>query len=270
MSTLPPLWLRFCNDYTPFVTECQHAVAKSQQWLYGGDMKEGFGARLRVFREQKGLGTKEVGHAVGRSKAWVSRLETGQSKEEPTYTEVVLLAKCLGVSPDELVGLPLDDDTRRMAEIGKEVLGMVERRNLYNVRPVPFVREGRRLPVVNAIAASQLWNEERQVEEMVVVPEMLLQGVADPAAFVVVGDCLRDKGIVTGDYLIVDRANKEPRDGEIVAASVNGEQTAKVFYHVGNTIELRPASAGYETIVVTARDECEIIGVYVARFGKGG
>ncbi len=248
--------------------------------------KLSFGHRLqairqgRLIRQGPEIGVRELARASGVSATAISEAENGRQwvKKLPSYDDLRGLARALGVTIAQLVGeddVPaspplVDRETRELAEIGKEVLGMVERRNLYNVRPVPFAREGRRLPVVNAIAASQLWNEERQVEEMVVVPEMLLQGVTDPAAFVVVGDCLKDKGIVTGDYLIVDRTNKEPRDGEIVAASVNGEQTAKVFYRVGNTIELRPASTGYETIVVTPRDECEIIGVYVARFGKGG
>ncbi len=219
---------------------------------------------------------KELAHVAGKTEGWVSRLETGQINDEPSYSVIVKWSEMLGVSPDELAGVPLSEDTRHMAVIGKEVLELVERRSrpdLANiVRVDPTQVTSARVPVVNAVAASELMRHERQVEETIMVPAAALEGATTPVAFIIVGDCLRGQGLVTGDYLIVDAANTDPRDGEIVAARVNGEETAKCFYRVGDTIELLPDADGYEPIVVTERDELEIIGVYVGHIhiGKRG
>lgn len=278
-------------------------LEKMQPCPYPGFMEKDFGARLRAFREGRGLGLKELAHAAGRSESWLSRVETGESKDDPPYGVVLRLAKRLGIHPDELglsesyaviekqVGqgrsLPngtaspparvrvnegassydaeYDAETRRLEELAKGLHNVVELRNQTRVRSVVIAPAMVTIPVTNPLSASDATEHGSQVEEQIAVPADQVAGVRQPLAFRVVGNCLVMRGIVTGDHLIVDGANTEPRNGQIVAARVNGLETAKIFCRIDDeTVELQPSLPDYPTI--TARrghDELVIIGVFV-------
>ncbi len=252
-----------------------------------------FGERLRRLREARGLSQRALARLVGKSSPWITQLETGQRwrGKLPPHDDLRDLAEVLGVTVDTLVGAteppndrygpdqaltPPRDETQELAEFGREVMQLARQRiqsNVVRVDPTALSEAtSARVPVRNAVAASELMRHERQVEETIMVPAELLARARQPEAFVVVGDCLREELIGPGDYLIVDAANQDPRDGDIVVARVNGEETAKVFFRVGDTVELRPANPKFKPIVVTERDELEIVGVYVGvlRVGRGG
>jgi SOS-response transcriptional repressor LexA len=225
-------------------------------------------ARLRAGLSQEGLGGM-MRHKV--SYGTVSNWEGGKVGVDLPLLEEI--ARILDQPLQYFTGQAVPRRDTEMEALGKEVVRLIERRGLANVvRADPTQVTGARVraPVVNAIAASELMRHDRQIEETIAVPEEIAKRAQDPVAFIVVGECLRGELIASGDYLIVDQANKEPCDGEIVAARVNGEETAKCFYRMGDgRIELRPAGPGFETIVVTERDEFEIIGVYVGVIRAG-
>jgi SOS-response transcriptional repressor LexA len=243
--------------------ENEHAVRRRRE----------IGARIRTARLSAGLSQEGLGGMLtppvtnGTISNW-ERAET--SVDIPTLED---LARVLDQPLQYFTGQAVPRRDTEMEAFGKEVVRLIERRGLANiVRADPTQVTGARVraPVVNAIAASELMRHDRQIEETIAVPEEIAKRAQDPVAFIVVGECLRGELIASGDYLIVDQANKEPCDGEIVAARVNGEETAKCFYRLGDgRIELRPAGPGFETIVVTERDEFEIIGVYVGVIRAG-
>lgn len=73
------------------------------------------------------------------------------------------------------------------------------------------------------------------------------------------GDSLSGRGVLSGDYLVVDRA-RTPRDGDIVLAIVDGAFAAKVVEHDrGGRMLLTSAHPAYPPI--PWRDGCEIWGV---------
>lgn len=63
----------------------------------------------------------------------------------------------------------------------------------------------------------------------------------------VVGDSMRDAGIVEGDMVIVERG-KDPRNGDIVVAQVDSEWTLKYFIKRGRNVFLRAANKNYPDI----------------------
>jgi repressor LexA len=66
------------------------------------------------------------------------------------------------------------------------------------------------------------------------------------------GDSMIEDHICAGDYVLVERA-QTARDGEIVVALVNGEETTlKRIYREGDKTRLQPANAAMEPIVVPA------------------
>ncbi len=231
------------------------------------------GDKLKELRLQRGLTQEELEERSSVSQGTISGLESGR-QERTSYENMRKLADALEVSVNVFLraaGLmdeepsqtfELSEDERRALELGRQMLELVERQRPRRARAVP-AGDVVRLPVRDAIAADRADRQDGQVEDTVEVPRWMVAGAGEPVVFRVAGDCLRDLGIWRGDLLIVDTANREPQQGEVVAVSLNGEETAKCFYRVGDRVELRPASPGYKTIMVTDQDELEIIGVYV-------
>lgn len=57
-----------------------------------------------------------------------------------------------------------------------------------------------------------------------------------------------DAGIQEGDLVIAERTAREPKDGEIVIAEVDGGWTMKYFKKKGNKVWLEPANKSYSPI----------------------
>ena len=78
-------------------------------------------------------------------------------------------------------------------------------------------------------------------------------GKGDTFALQVSGESMIDDHIMSGDYVLVERAQKA-QDGEIVVALVDGrEATLKRFYHQSDgRIRLQPANASMQPILVDA------------------
>lgn len=87
--------------------------------------------------------------------------------------------------------------------------------------------------------------------------------VKHPAAtfFVrVTGDSMIEKGIHSGDLLIVDRS-LEPKDRSIIIAVLDGELTVKQLEKRKGKLRLLPANKNYEPLEVSEQQSFEIWGV---------
>jgi len=87
--------------------------------------------------------------------------------------------------------------------------------------------------------------------------------VKHPAAtfFVrVTGDSMVEKGIHSGDLLIVDRS-LDPKDGSIVIVVLDGEHTVKQLEKRKGKLRLLPANKNYEPLEVSEPQSLEIWGV---------
>lgn len=77
------------------------------------------------------------------------------------------------------------------------------------------------------------------------------------------GDSMRDAALYDGDLLFVD-PSKEPQNGEIIVALVNGEPTVKRYYRENGTVTLKPENKKYEPIVVdTYTDQFRVVGTVI-------
>ena len=76
------------------------------------------------------------------------------------------------------------------------------------------------------------------------------------------GDSMRDAGIFDGDMVVVDRSI-EPREGDFVAACVDGEFTLKEYRYdaATNTVLLIPHNPEFPVIKVTEEESFIIWGV---------
>lgn len=90
--------------------------------------------------------------------------------------------------------------------------------------------------------------------------EYLIPRKASTFIFTVVGDSMKDIGILDGDQVTVDRSI-EARHGHIVIAVVNQEYTIKKLYRRGGITELRPENPAYAPIRFAEHDELQVWGV---------
>jgi repressor LexA len=102
------------------------------------------------------------------------------------------------------------------------------------------------LPLVGMIAAGEPI-EAIEENETIGVPADL---VRDENAYVlkVKGTSMIDEGILSGDYVVVER-NHSPHNGDVVVALLNNAYvTLKKFYRETNRIRLQPANATMKPI----------------------
>ena len=76
------------------------------------------------------------------------------------------------------------------------------------------------------------------------------------------GDSMVEMGIMDGDFVAV-HPQEVAENGQTVIAEVNGSITIKKYIGNGNHIELRPANAAMQPLMVTEVDDFHIRGVLV-------
>jgi len=123
-------------------------------------------------------------------------------------------------------------------------------------------RPARFVPLVGDIAAGRPLLAAESVEEAFPIP---LDWVGDDGTLFMLnvkGDSMVDAGILDGDYVVV-RQQKEARNGEIVAALVDGEEaTVKRLFRSGGRVVLHPENSALDDMVFD--EGVELLGVVIA------
>ncbi len=133
-------------------------------------------------------------------------------------------------------------------------------------RSAPYTDDRlREVPLVGRIAAGSPILATEDIETIMPLPEELVG--SDPVFMLEVrGDSMIDAGILDGDYVVV-RRQPDARDGEIIAALVDGEEaTVKRLKREGGKVVLIPENPALEPMVF--EDGVEIIGKVVSVLRK--
>ncbi len=101
-----------------------------------------------------------------------------------------------------------------------------------------------------------------QVENVLDINDLVVKNPASTFFVRVEGDSMVGAGIFSGDVLVVDRS-KDPEDGVIVVAAVNGELLVKRLSIEDRTALLMSENEQYAPIAVGDGEECFIWGVVV-------
>ena len=124
------------------------------------------------------------------------------------------------------------------------------------------------LPLVGRIAAGEPLFSESRIERSLHVSRWLFRLKPDYLVRVV-GDSMRDEGILDGDLVGV-HATPVARHGQVVAARVEGERfTIKRLYWKGDVIRLLPNSPGYQPIDPDPSEDFAIEGLFAGLL-RGG
>ena len=166
------------------------------------------------------------------------------------------------VVPKETAVDAQDAETARWAAIGRAV----ERLVLAHLPAHTWTVGGVPDPAAEWIEIPVLSGES----DTITVPRVRVAGAREPAAFLVPDAALIMRGIVPGDYLLVDRAAGQAlHDGQIVVARLEGAAVARIYSRAGRRIELRATLPAFLTLVATERDRVEILGVYAGLLAIG-
>jgi repressor LexA len=165
-----------------------------------------------------------------------SRVDAGQAP--PTYRE---LQADLGFHSTASVR----DHLRALERKGFLALGEGRFRS---VRLVRDTAQATRVPVLGQVVAGLPTPAQEEFEGFVEVPSQWVRG--DTFALHVVGDSMKDAGILEGDIAVL-RRDLAPRKGQIVCATVEGETTLKMFEPRKDGVWLVPANSAYRPIRLT-------------------
>ena len=160
---------------------------------------------------------------------------------------------------------------RSMATVHKhvsnlEAKGLIKRK-WNRSRSIELVQRHRRpraveLPLLGRAAAGRPI-EAIEGDDSIEVPESLVRSPRKTYVLEIAGNSMIEEGILDGDRVVVEE-RPEPRNGDMVVASIEGEATVKRFFREADgAIRLQPANPSFKPILVRDRD-IQIRGVVVA------
>ncbi|MGN0587782.1 MAG: transcriptional repressor LexA [Oscillospiraceae bacterium] len=121
-------------------------------------------------------------------------------------------------------------------------------------------RGATKIPLVGTITAGQPITAVQDITDYINFHENKSYS-GELFALKVRGESMINAAILDGDLVVIERC-ATARNGEIVAALVNGEEaTVKTFYKENGHFRLQPENDTMDPIIV---DDCEIIGRVVA------
>ena len=117
------------------------------------------------------------------------------------------------------------------------------------------------LPFVGNVAAGFPSPAEEELRDTISFDEYLVNNRSASFVLSVTGDSMIGEGIKEKDLVIVERG-REPKNGDIILAEVDGHWTMKYFHKKGKKITLEAANPKYPPI--TPQKELRIAGVITA------
>ncbi len=169
-----------------------------------------------------------------------------EQRRMPTYSEMLPL---LGVKAKSAAGYW----TKKLLDKGtleKDAKGFLKPARLsFN------------LPLVGNVAAGFPSPAEEELRDTISFDEYLVNNPSASFVLSVTGDSMIGEGIKEKDLVIVERG-REPKNGDIILAEVDGHWTMKYFRKRGKKITLEAANPKYPPI--SPREELRIAGVITA------
>jgi SOS regulatory protein LexA len=168
----------------------------------------------------------------------------------PTYSEMLDL---LGVRSKSVVHYWVEKLLRK---------GVLEKDAGGFLKPV---RMSFGLPMLGDVAAGFPSPAEEELRDIISMDEYLITRPESSFLVKVSGDSMTGAGIMDGDLVIVEKG-RNPKNGDIVLAEVDGEWTMKYFRRKGKEVVLEAANEKYP--IIKAKTELRLGGVVTAVIRK--
>ncbi|GAB6267599.1 MAG: hypothetical protein STSR0002_03390 [Smithella sp.] len=124
-----------------------------------------------------------------------------------------------------------------------------------------LTRNPRALKLAGEVCAGIPTSAEEELRGIVSFDEYLVRNPQNSFLLSVTGDSMIEAGIREKDMVVVE-SNREPKNGDIVLAEVDGNWTMKYFCKNGKIVTLEAANSKYPTII--PRADLRIAGVITA------
>ncbi|MDI6742459.1 MAG: transcriptional repressor LexA [Smithella sp.] len=124
-----------------------------------------------------------------------------------------------------------------------------------------LTRNPRALKLAGEVCAGLPVSAEEESRGMVSFDEYLVRNPENSFLLSVTGDSMIDAGIMEKDMVVVE-SKREPKNGDIVLAEVDGNWTMKYFRRKGDRVILEAANSKYPDII--ARADLRVAGVITA------
>ena len=128
-----------------------------------------------------------------------------------------------------------------------------------------FVERSFAIPLVGSIQAGFPSPEEQTLCDILSMDEYLVARPDSSFLLKVSGDSMIGEGIKEGDLVIVERG-REPKNGDIVVAEVDGEWTMKYYRRQGREVFLEAANPRYP--IIRPKTELTLGGIVTAVIRK--
>jgi repressor LexA len=197
------------------------------------------GEKLKRIRESKNFSREDVASAAGTTATTIYRIENGT---QPTAENLAKIAKALGISIDELLGV------RNLNDLDEKEKIKIEDINT----------KLKRVPVLGEISAGKGIDALENLIDVIYIPEKK----SVDFALLIRGDSMTPK-FNPGDLALVVKTD-HLENGEIGIVGIDGEQAViKKYYNYGDKIQLISLNPEYEPIIITGE---KLKDVYI--FGK--
>ena len=117
------------------------------------------------------------------------------------------------------------------------------------------------LPMVGDVAAGFPSPAEEELREVISMDEYLITRPNASFLLKVKGDSMTGAGIMDGDLVIVEKG-RDPKNGDIVLAEVDGDWTMKYFRRKGKETILEAANPKYP--IIRPKTELKLAGIITA------
>jgi repressor LexA len=124
-----------------------------------------------------------------------------------------------------------------------------------------LTRNPRALKLAGEVCAGIPTSAEEEISDIISFDEYLVRNPEKSFLLSVIGDSMIDAGIREKDVVIVE-SNREPQNGDIILAEVDGNWTMKYFHKKGEMVTLEAANSRYAAIV--PRSDLRVAGVITA------
>jgi SOS regulatory protein LexA len=173
-----------------------------------------------------------------------------ENRRMPSFAEMVVL---LGVRSKSVVNFWINK------LIEAEVLEKDDKGYLR------FTKRSFAIPRVGSVQAGFPSPEEEVLQDLLSMDEYLITKPESSFLLEVSGDSMIGEGILSGDLVVVEKG-REPKNGDVVIAEVDGEWTMKYFKRQGKQVVLEAANPKYP--VIRPKTELRLGGVVTAVIRK--
>lgn len=120
-------------------------------------------------------------------------------------------------------------------------------------------------PLFESVRAWLPFTPENNSSTQVEINRYLIDHPSSTFLVKVKWDSMKDAGIMQGDIVVVDKS-LNPKNKDIIIASIEWDVTIKYYKKEWNTVSLIPANPIYKTLVL--KSDAEILGVVVGSIRK--